>query len=59
VVALGKDLAASAHAEEFAADFLDAVGLLLGDEGEDGEECESEKCYEEAESLRTNRGRFT
>jgi hypothetical protein len=55
VVALSEYLAAAAHAKEFAADFLDAVGLLLGDKRKDGEECESENSCEEAESLRVNR----
>jgi hypothetical protein len=55
VVALSENLAAAAHAKELAADFLDAVGLLLGDKRKDSEECESENSCEEAESLRVNR----
>src|ERR1700719_4495281 len=37
VIALGEDLAAAAHAHEFAADLLHAVGLLLGEKRQDGE----------------------
>src|ERR1700722_5490076 len=42
VVALGEDLAAAAHAHEFAADLLNAVGLLLGKKRQNGEKDECE-----------------
>jgi hypothetical protein len=55
VVALRKDLVATAHALELAADFLHPVGLLLGQKRENCEKDECEKRRNQATELRTKR----
>src|SRR5579859_3160393 len=58
VVALRENLPAVAHAEEFAADFLHTVGLLLSKKREDGKECDTQKGDHQATRLRTMRCRY-
>src|SRR6266481_2650672 len=55
VIALSEYLVAAAHTLKLAANLLDAVGLLLGEKGQNGKKCDSEKCSEEAEPLRIRR----
>ena len=57
VIALRENLAATAHALEFAADFFNAVALLLGEKRENGKKCDGEKrCYQPAALRMKRRG---